>query len=81
MQILNITNIMHPTMQCKIHAAMARTRVNSLNTGHSVTYLKNKKGHPIMRIEHKRGLNGGFTFYRGNKCLKAVVLQSLRQGE
>lgn len=78
---MNITNLTHPTMSLKIHAAMSRARVNSLNTGHSVTYVKNKSGKPVIRIEHKRGLNGGFTFFRGNKCLKAVVLQSLRQGE
>lgn len=78
---MNITNLSHPTTQAKLYAAMARTRVNSLNTGHSVTYLKNKHGKPVMRVEHKRGMNGGFSFYRGNKCLKAVVLQSLRMGE
>lgn len=75
---MNITNLSHSTIQAKLFAAMSRARINSINTGHSVTYLKNKQGKPIMRIEHKRGINGGFTFYRGNKCLKAVVLQALR---
>lgn len=78
MQTLNITNLTHPTMQAKLFAAMSRARVASLNTGKGVTYVKNRKGWPVMRVEHKRGINGGFTFYRGNKCLKAIVLQSLR---
>lgn len=77
---MNVSNLMHPTMQAKLFAAMSRARVNSINTGKSVTYIKNKKGMPVLRIVHTRGIGGGFTFYRGDKCLKAVVLQSLRQG-
>jgi len=75
---MNITNLTHPTIQAKLFAAMSRTRVNSLSTGHSVTYIKNKQGKPVMRVEYKRGIGGGFTFYRGNKCLKVAVLQALR---
>lgn len=65
-------------MQCKIHAAMSRARVASLNTGNSQQYVYNRKGEPVLRVKHTRSIAGGFTFYRGNKNLKAIVLQSLR---
>ena len=75
---MQLNNLSHPTMQAKLFAAMSRARVASLNTGKSVTYVKNRNGWPVMRVEHKRGINGGFKFCRGNKDLKAIVLQSLR---
>ena len=74
------TSLNHPTVQQNLYVALHRTaRLSKRDGQQGRVYLKNSKGERYMRIEHTRGIGGGFTFYSGNKDLKKKVLTSLRE--
>lgn len=75
---MNATQLKHPTIQAKTFAAMQNARLSSLRGNGGQTYVYSKAGKPLFRVTHKRGVSGGFSFFRGNKDLTETVLNVLK---
>lgn len=79
--MINRSNLTHPTMLCKIYAAMRRATKRSHNlANYGVAYVDNTHGEHVITVVHSRGEANALQFAVGmGNDITALVLSVLRE--
>ncbi|WOZ57581.1 hypothetical protein [Pseudomonas phage vB_PseuGesM_254] len=79
--MITITSLTHPTIIAKIRLALKDAAMSKghLHGGHANrVYVKNRKGHNILRIDYKGAAKGGFVAYGGADWGQTVVTDVIK---